>query len=66
MEENSNKHLDALVDKQLVRMWLYWGLFWLMFTPSVGVTISSYFNFYKSSLINKLKIHADKDNIIIP
>ena len=45
MAENSNEHLDALVDRKLVRLWLYWGLFWLMFTPSIGVTISSYFNF---------------------
>ncbi|GIT72039.1 MAG: hypothetical protein Ct9H300mP28_18530 [Pseudomonadota bacterium] len=45
MAENTNEHLDALVDKKLVRLWLYWGLFWLMFTPSIGVTISAYFNF---------------------
>jgi len=37
--------LDELIDKVLIRKWLYWGLFWLMFTPSIGVTISSLFNF---------------------
>ncbi|THF56250.1 cbb3-type cytochrome c oxidase subunit I [Pseudothauera rhizosphaerae] len=37
--------LDALVDRPLVLKWLYWGLFWLMFTPSIGVTISTLFNY---------------------
>lgn len=37
--------LDALIDKGLIRKWLLWGLFWLMFTPSIGVTISSLFNY---------------------
>lgn len=37
--------LDALIDKALIRKWLLWGLFWLMFTPSIGVTISSLFNY---------------------
>jgi cytochrome c oxidase cbb3-type subunit I len=37
--------LDELVDRSLVRLWLYWGLFWLLFTPSLGVTISAMFNF---------------------
>jgi cytochrome c oxidase cbb3-type subunit 1 len=38
-------NLDALIDRPLIRKWLYWGMFWLMFTPSVGVTISSLFNY---------------------
>jgi cytochrome c oxidase cbb3-type subunit 1 len=37
--------LDALVDQRLVRVWLYWGMFWLMLTPTAGVTISAMFNF---------------------
>jgi cytochrome c oxidase cbb3-type subunit 1 len=37
--------LDVLVNRSLVRLWLYWGLFWLLFTPSIGVTISAMFNF---------------------
>jgi cytochrome c oxidase cbb3-type subunit 1 len=37
--------LDALVDQRLVRVWLYWGMFWLMLTPTAGVTISALFNF---------------------
>jgi cytochrome c oxidase cbb3-type subunit 1 len=37
--------LDALVDPRLVRLWLYWGMFWLLAAPSVGVIISTYFNY---------------------
>ncbi len=37
--------LDALVDVPLLRLWLLWGMFWLMLTPTVGATISSLFNF---------------------
>jgi cytochrome c oxidase cbb3-type subunit 1 len=37
--------LDALVDNRVVRTWLYFGMFWLMVTPSVGVLISSTFNY---------------------
>src|SRR3546814_7454704 len=37
--------LDELVDRRLVRLWLYWGMLWLMLTPTVGVTISALFNF---------------------
>ena len=45
MAEAASQNLDELVDQGLVRKWLYWGLFWLMFTPSVGVTISTLFNY---------------------
>lgn len=37
--------LESLIDRDLILKWLYWGLFWLMFTPSIGVTISSLFNY---------------------
>ncbi len=37
--------LDELVDWPAVRIWLYWGMFWLMVTPSVGVAISGLFNY---------------------
>jgi cytochrome c oxidase cbb3-type subunit 1 len=36
--------LDSLIDRELIFKWLYWGLFWLMFTPSVGVAMSTLFN----------------------
>jgi len=38
-------NLDELVDSSVVRTWLYWGMFWLIVTPSVGVTISGLFNY---------------------
>lgn len=38
-------HLDDLVNFDLVRVWLYWGMFWLLVTPTIGVTISVMFNF---------------------
>ena len=41
----SPAELDALVDKPLVRKWLLTGMFWLMFAPTVGAVISTYFNF---------------------
>ncbi len=41
----ANVDLDELVDRPVVRVWLYWGMFWLMVTPSVGVTISGLFNY---------------------
>ncbi len=37
--------LDALVDWPVVRVWLYWGMFWLLVAPSVGVLLSGLFNF---------------------
>ena len=37
--------LDALVDWPVVRTWLYWGMFWLLVAPSVGVALSGLFNF---------------------
>lgn len=37
--------LDALIDRPLILKWIYWGLFWLMFAPSVGVVISTMFNY---------------------
>jgi cytochrome c oxidase cbb3-type subunit 1 len=38
-------NLDSLIDRELILKWLYWGLFWLMFAPSIGVTISTLFNY---------------------
>jgi len=37
--------LDSLIDRRLIRIWLYWGMFWLMLTPTAGVTISAMFNY---------------------
>jgi cytochrome c oxidase cbb3-type subunit 1 len=37
--------LDQLVDWRVVRTWLYFGMFWLMVTPSIGVALSGLFNY---------------------
>jgi cytochrome c oxidase cbb3-type subunit 1 len=37
--------LDRLVNFPLVRLWLYWGMFWLLLTPTFGVMISALFSF---------------------
>jgi len=37
--------LDKLVDRLLVRNWLLCGLFWLMFAPSIGMAVSTLFNY---------------------
>lgn len=55
MNETLHERLDSLVDRPLVRLWLYWGMFWLMFAPTVGAIISSYFN-YPGYLGNSLEI----------
>jgi cytochrome c oxidase cbb3-type subunit 1 len=41
----SGINLDELVDWRVVRTWLYWGMFWLLVMPSVGVAISGLFNY---------------------
>jgi cytochrome c oxidase cbb3-type subunit I len=41
----SGIRLDDLVDWRVVRTWLYFGMFWLLVTPSVGVAISGLFNY---------------------
>jgi len=37
--------LDALIDKPLIRQWLYWGLFWVMFAPTIGVIVATKFTY---------------------
>ncbi|HRP97199.1 MAG TPA: cbb3-type cytochrome c oxidase subunit I [Rhodocyclaceae bacterium] len=44
-DNNDFEHLDELIDKRLIRLWLYWGMFWLLVTPSIGVTISTMFSY---------------------
>ena len=36
---------DALIDPRLIRGWLLWGFFWLMLAPTVGVIVSTKFNY---------------------
>jgi cytochrome c oxidase cbb3-type subunit 1 len=44
-DAKTNVDLDDLIDRPLIRKWLYWGMFWLMFTPSVGAFISAMFTY---------------------
>src|SRR5260370_27853943 len=37
--------LDELVDRRVVLTWLFWGMFWLIGTPSGGVGASGLFNY---------------------
>jgi cytochrome c oxidase cbb3-type subunit 1 len=37
--------LDSLIDRGLILKWLWWGLFWLMFAPTMGALASSLFNY---------------------
>src|SRR5262245_1370299 len=36
---------DTLIDPDLIRQWLLWGFFWLLFAPTVGVLVSTKFNY---------------------
>src|SRR3989475_6683046 len=36
---------DELINADLVRKWLAWGLAWLLFSPTIGVLISTKFNY---------------------
>lgn len=34
---------DAVINRDLIRQWLLWGLFWLMLFPTIGVILSTKF-----------------------
>ncbi len=36
---------DELIDPGLIRQWLLWGFFWLVFAPTIGVLVSTKFNY---------------------
>jgi cytochrome c oxidase cbb3-type subunit 1 len=36
---------DELINVDLIRQWLLWGFFWLMFAPTIGVLVSTKFNY---------------------
>ena len=40
-----SKSYDAISDYRLIRQWLLWGLFWVMFAPSIGIAISTMFTY---------------------
>jgi cytochrome c oxidase cbb3-type subunit 1 len=44
-DESVVTDLDQLLDRDLIRKWLYWGLFWVMFAPTIGVIVSTKFSY---------------------
>ena len=36
---------DDVVDREVIRAWLAWGFFWLLFFPTVGVVLSTKFTY---------------------
>jgi cytochrome c oxidase cbb3-type subunit 1 len=36
---------DELINADLIRRWLLWGFFWLLFAPTIGVLVSTKFNY---------------------
>ena len=42
---NATRRNDELVNADLVRKWLAWGLGWLLLFPTIGVIISTKFNY---------------------
>ena len=36
---------DELINRDLTRRWLAWGFVWLLFFPTVGVIVSTKFNY---------------------
>src|SRR5499426_313531 len=36
---------DALINPALIRQWLLWGFYWTMLAPTIGVVISTKFNY---------------------
>src|ERR1700724_4249412 len=37
--------LHQLIDRDLIRQWLLWGFFWVMFAPTIGVIVSTKFSY---------------------
>ena len=36
---------DELINKDLIKQWLLWGFFWVLFAPTLGVIVSTKFNY---------------------
>lgn len=45
MAEVVRRNNDELINKDLIRQWLLWGFFWVLFAPTMGVIVSTKFNF---------------------
>ncbi|MBI3028517.1 MAG: cbb3-type cytochrome c oxidase subunit I [Candidatus Rokubacteria bacterium] len=45
MAEDAQVRNDELINRDLIRKWLSWGFFWLLFFPTIGVILSTKFNY---------------------
>lgn len=45
MAEVARRNNDELINKDLIRQWLLGGFFWVLFAPTIGVIVSTKFNF---------------------
>src|SRR5439155_1131400 len=42
---------DDVIDRALIRRWLAWGFFWLLFFPTLAVVLSTKFTYRRESLL---------------
>src|SRR2546422_11310393 len=45
MNEDARRQNDQVIDRELIRKWLACGVFWLLLFPTVGVVMSTKFNY---------------------
>jgi cytochrome c oxidase cbb3-type subunit I len=45
MANQSTETSDELINKDLIKSWLLWGFFWILFAPTVGVIVSTKFTY---------------------
>ncbi|OLC17982.1 MAG: cytochrome oxidase, partial [Candidatus Rokubacteria bacterium 13_1_40CM_69_96] len=45
MNEDARRQNDQVIDRELIRKWLACGFFWLLLFPTVGVVMSTKFNY---------------------
>lgn len=45
MVQEARARNDELINRDLIRKWLAWGFFWLLFFPTVGVILSTKFTY---------------------
>src|SRR6266704_5114511 len=45
MNEHARRQNDQVIDRELIRKWLACGFFWLLLFPTVGVVMSTKFNY---------------------
>src|ERR687887_378844 len=45
MADHAIENRDELIDRDLIKSWLLWGFFWILFAPTVGVLVSTKFTY---------------------